>query len=86
MSISEGGIANLLPRFVKKALPCHYTIKQRIDAASYVGTDETSMTVNGEKHWVRTWQNSHLTLLPAPITGALKQLNNIFLRDCPIVL
>ena len=63
MSISEGGIANLLPRFVKKALPCHYTIKQRIDAASYVGTDETSMAVNSEKHWVWTWQISLLTFI-----------------------
>ena len=82
MPISESSIASVLQPFVKKALPCHSAIKQRIEAASYVGTDETSMAVNdGEKHWVWTWQNSLFTFIVCTDNRALKQLNNIFLRD-----
>ena len=83
MPISEGGIANVLQRFVKKALPCHSAIKQRIDAASYVGTDETSMAVNSEKHWVWTWQNSHLTFIACTGNRGLKTIEQYFPEGLP---
>ncbi len=54
-----------------------YTIKQRIDTASYVGSDETSMVVNGTKFWTWKWQNNKLTYIACTVTEALKQLNNI---------
>jgi len=83
MPISEGGIASVLQRFVKKALPCHSAIKQRIDAASYVGTDETSMAVNGEEHWVWTWQNSHLTFIACTDNRGFKTIEQYFPEGLP---
>ena len=83
LSISEGGIASVLQRFVKKALPHYDTIKQRIEAASYVGSDETSMAVNGEKHWAWTWQNSDLTFIACTDNRGFKTIEQYFPEGLP---
>ena len=83
LSISEGSIANILQRFVKKALPHYDIIKQRIEAANYVGTDETSMTVNGAKHWAWTWQNSDITFIACTNNRGFKTIEQYFPEGLP---
>lgn len=61
--ISEGGIHYLLERFAEKATPVYDIIKQQVCNSSVVGADETGAKVNGEKHWMWTWQTPDATYI-----------------------
>lgn len=63
ISVSGGSLRNLIHRTADKALPYYEEIKNRLLTSSVVGSDETSVKVNGSKHWMWTWQNSHLTFI-----------------------
>ena len=63
IDISEGGIHRLLERFADRATPLYREIRQRVAAAKVVGTDETGVKVNGDKHWFWTWQTPKLTYI-----------------------
>jgi len=63
LEISQGGIVGLLQRFTSKALPMYQEIKNRIEKAACVGTDETGAKINGKTHWFWTWQNEQLTFI-----------------------
>jgi transposase len=70
LDISHGGVVGLLERFAAKAVPMHQEIKNRIEQAGTVGTDETGVKVNGKNHWMWVWQNEKLTyIVPAPSRG-----------------
>lgn len=55
LSISQAGIGCLLARLTKKAMPVYDQIKDQIQNSSYVGSDETGLRINGNKHWAWTW-------------------------------
>ena len=62
--ISTGGIHSLLSKLSQKGQPAYQAIKERITYSSLaVGSDETGMKVNGNKHWARTWQNEEATFI-----------------------
>lgn len=63
--ISEGGINYLLKKLVKKARPAYELIRNKLKTNSdtAVGADETSVKVNGEKHWAWTWQTEDATFI-----------------------
>lgn len=61
--ISEGGIHCLLQRFAQKTTPIYQMIKQRVQDSKVIGTDETGIKVNGNKHWFWTWQTPNLTFI-----------------------
>src|SRR5699024_8615997 len=63
LKISEGGIHYLLDRFSKKTISAYKEIKKRLEVDFIVGTDETSVRVDGDKDWFWTWQNSKLTYI-----------------------
>lgn len=63
LSISSGGINNLLRRFSGKALVEYENIRSAIQIQGMVGTDETGAKVNGEKHWIWTWQSESHTFI-----------------------
>jgi transposase len=63
LEISQGGIVGLLQRFTSKALPMYQEIKNRIEKATCLGTDETGAKINGKTHWFWTWQNEQLTFI-----------------------
>lgn len=67
--INEGGIHCLLRRFAQKTTPIYQMIKERVQESKVIGTDETGIKVNGNKHWFWTWQTSNLTFI-APPAGA----------------
>jgi len=48
LPISTGGINNILQRLAGKAQLAYEQIKQRIEQATVVGADETSMNINGK--------------------------------------
>ena len=63
--ISEGGIHYLLDKLVAKARPAYDLIKNRLQSnRKYaVGSDETGVKVDGDKHWAWTWQNQEATFI-----------------------
>lgn len=63
IGISEGGLHYVLNRFADKATPYYETIKQRVSTSKVIGTDETGVKVNGNKHWFWTWQTQNLTYI-----------------------
>ena len=63
IDISEGGIHYLLSRFADRITPAYDMIRQRVERSTVVGTDETGIKVNGDKHWFWTWQNTLLTYI-----------------------
>jgi transposase len=83
LPISEGGIYNVLQRFAKKSLPVYQQIKERIEAASFLGTDETGAKVNGKKHWFWTWQNDELTFIVHSDSRGTITIENNFPNGLP---
>jgi len=63
LPISVGGINGVLTRITQKGLPWYEQIKKRIGQSAFVGTDETSVKVNGQNDWIWTWQNDDLTFI-----------------------
>ena len=57
LSISEGSIQNILQRDAGKATVIYQHIHQNLQEAPYIGSDETSAKVNGDKWWIWVWQN-----------------------------
>ena len=63
LPISEGGIHYLLNRFSEKSSATYQNIKERVASSTVIGTDETGVKVNGNKHWFWTWQTDKLTYI-----------------------
>ena len=76
--ISEGGLHYILDKLVNKAKPAYNLIKQRIQSTKKyaVGSDETGMKVNGNKHWAWTWQNEEATFITITDNRGQKTIND----------
>jgi len=83
LSISTGGINNILQRIAHKALPIYHTIKQKIEQASVVGADETGVNINGKNNWVWTWQNDKLTYIVCAASRGFKTIQEVFENGLP---
>lgn len=55
--ISKGSIENILERTYKNSKYLHNEILENIKKESWIGSDETSSRVDGEKWWLWVWQN-----------------------------
>ncbi len=54
--INEGGMYCLLEKLARKAAQAYQIIKDKLEATGYtIGSDETGIKVNGDKHWGWTW-------------------------------
>ena len=78
LPISEGGIHHLLQRFTQKSFPIYQQIKERIENAAVLGTDETGAKVNGKKHWFWAWQNDQLTFIVHSDNRGFKTITDTF--------
>lgn len=78
--ISEGGIHYVLDRLIKKAQPAYDLIKQRLQSNTKyaIGSDETGMKVNGNKHWAWTWQNEEATFITITDNRGQKSIDQTF--------
>jgi hypothetical protein len=53
-----------LSKLSQKGQPAYQAIKELITNSSLaVGSDETGMRVNSNKHWAWTWQNTEATFI-----------------------
>jgi hypothetical protein len=78
LEISQGGIVGLLQRFTGKALPMYQEIKNRVEKAACLGTDETGAKINGKTHWFWTWQNERLTFIIQSPSRGYKTIQETF--------
>jgi transposase len=78
LKISEGTIANVLERMAKKANTAYDTIKKSIHDSPQVGSDETSVKINGKKQWLWVWQTDDLTYLTVSKSRGCKAIDNEF--------
>ena len=81
--ISEGGIHCLLQRFAQKTTPIYQMIKQRVEDSKVIGTDETGIKVNGNKHWFWTWQTPSLTFIAHSSNRGSDTINREFPQGFP---
>lgn len=63
LKCSQGFIANTLQRSANKAHGIYQHIKNVLQIANWVGTDETTIFTNGKKNTLWTYQNQNFTFL-----------------------
>ena len=63
IDISQGSIDNILSRMSLKAEPVYQKIKENISHSEQVGSDETSVKVDGQKWWQWVWQSAQETYI-----------------------
>lgn len=83
LPVSTGGIHNILQRLTKKTMPFYDKIKERIEQATCIGTDETGQNINGKKYWVWTWQNNKLTYILSSDNRGFKTIEEAFENGLP---
>ncbi len=76
--ISTGGISHLLRRFAEKATPVHDLIRERLQRAPFVGSDETGCKVNGKLQWFWAWQSPTLTYIAHSGSRGAKAIDENF--------
>lgn len=86
LDISQGGIVGLLQRFTSKALPVYQEIKNRVEKAGCLGSDETGAKINGKTHWFWTWQNEALTFITQSQSRGYKTIKETFPGGLPDVV
>jgi transposase len=83
LSISEGTIQNILKRMAERALPVYNRIKETISEAKYLGGDETSVRINGQKGWFWTLQNEQYTFIHCTDNRGYATLETLFPKGLP---
>lgn len=63
LQMSQGTVSNILQRMRKKAEAQMESIRAGIEQSEVVGADETGVKVNGQQHWVWTFQTDALTYM-----------------------
>jgi len=78
LCLSEGSIDSFLNRLSNKATSIYGNIRELIQCAPVVGSDETGCRVNGKKHWFHVWQNRWLTFIVAFAHRSYEVVENCF--------
>ena len=75
VQVSEGGLHWLLNRLALKGVDAYEMIRQNVLHSSVIGTDETGIKINGEKHWFWTWQTKRATYIAASTNRGTTTIN-----------
>jgi transposase len=78
INLSEGSIDNIIRRFAQKAAPVYEKLKKAVAQSAVIGCDETGAKVDGNKHWVWTYQTAKLTVLAMSDSRGLKAITGHF--------
>jgi transposase len=78
IDLSQGSIDNIIRRFAQKALPVYQRLKDAVSASAVIGCDETGAKVDGNKHWVWTYQTERHTVLAMSESRGLKAITRHF--------
>ncbi len=83
LDLSQGSIENILTRSAQKMDFVYQEIKNQIEQADSVGSDETGAKVDGEKWWIWVWQNVQNTFLNASESRGSKAVDEVFPKGLP---
>ena len=78
LDISQGTITNILNKMSDKALLLYSAIRNSLEQAKTVGSDETGASVNGQKYWIWVWQNSIMTFISLESSRGQKVIKRLF--------
>lgn len=81
IQLSEGTVENFLNLAQTKALIYYDHIKDLIKESPWVGSDETSIRINGETWWRWVWQTDRLTYFVSTSSRAYQVVKDFFGED-----
>lgn len=81
INLSEGTIENFLNYSESKAIKYYDQIKELVKQSSWVGSDETSIRINGKTWWRWVWQTDQLTYFVASSSRAYQVVKDFFGED-----
>ena len=77
LNISTGYIVNVLSRMKNQLKGYYDTIRKEVEKSKVGGMDETGCAVNGELHWLWTFQNSEYVMLFLSENRGIKTINSV---------
>jgi len=83
INCSQGFIANTLARSANKANGIYQHIRNVLQVANWVGTDETTIFANGKKNTLWTYQNQKFTFLSVSNSRHKKHAKDLFYHGFP---
>jgi len=83
LNIGQGSICNKLRSMANKCIPIYVRIRDEICRSRVVGSDESSVFINGKKSWVWTWQNDHQTFINISESRGAKAVQENFPEGLP---
>ncbi len=83
LNISTGYIVNVLSRMKNQLKGYYDTIRKEVEKSKVGGMDETGCAVNGELHWLWTFQNSEYVMLFLSENRGIKTINEVFPKHFP---
>lgn len=78
INLSEGTIENKINKLTKNCLEVYDQLRLQISKSFWAGSDETSVVVDGKKHWLWVWQNDYITYLKASNTRGFVTVENTY--------
>lgn len=78
LKLSEGTIANTLKRTSSKASELYEKIKLALENSNWLGSDETTIYVKGQKNTMWVWQNAKYTWLCNAASRHGKHIEKLF--------
>lgn len=78
LPISVGTLENMVARTAQKARPLWETLRQQVEQARVVGSDETGVKVNGKKQWAWVWQTTLVTFLAVSASRGAELVEKLF--------
>jgi transposase len=83
VALSKGTIENILRRTAHKAEGTYESIRKIVTISFFVGSDETSAKVKGDKHWFWVWQTAIVTYILAACTRSKQVIAATFPDGLP---
>jgi transposase len=78
LEISQGSIDNILKQMGEKAMPVYNRIKEDVMKSEQLGSDETSVKVNGKNFWAWVWQTFQSTYIAVSESRGSKTIDTLF--------
>jgi transposase len=83
LNLSEGSIKNILKKAADKVQGLYEQIKLELSKSPVVGSDETSIHVNGKNHWIWVWQNTFNTFIVASDNRGFRTIDSVWENGLP---
>lgn len=83
IAVSPGTLVTAVQKLAATSRPAYDAIRQRLQHADWVGSDETSLKVAGRRAWAWTWQSPTLTFLGLSLSRGKPAVTTFFPDGLP---